>query len=130
MAGTRSARPPAACGPRLQRPVADAGRGYQVLVSAAGTSPGTLVGGVLVPLNADRAFGFALAGQLRTTVGEDFIGSLDGAGRAEAAFHLDPQWAWTFVGETFHFAALLSDQGRASTSSGRSASPSSHDRCP
>lgn len=97
---------------RLQRPVADAGRGYQVLVSAAGTSPGTLVGGVLVPLNADRAFGFALAGQLRTTVGQDFIGSLDGAGRAEAAFHLDPQWAWTFVGETFHFAALLSDQGQ------------------
>lgn len=97
---------------RLQRPVADAGRGYQLLVSAAGTTPGTTVGGVLVPLNADRAFGFALAGQLRTTVGEGFLGSLDATGRAEAAFHLDPQWAWTFIGETFHFAALLADQGQ------------------
>lgn len=96
---------------RVQRPTADAARPYQVLGSVAGTQPGTIVGGVLVPLNQDRLFGLTLQGGLSPTVFEGFDGSLDGAGRSLSRFNMDPAWAWVFVGQSFDFCVLLGDQG-------------------
>jgi hypothetical protein len=86
------------------------GRPFQVLGSLSGTSPGTQVGSVLVPLNQDRLFTLSLGG-LGPPVFEGMAGALDGAGRALAVFHLPPDLAWAFVGDTFHFGALWSDTG-------------------
>ena len=96
---------------RVQRPSADVARAYTVLGSVAGTQPGTVVGGILVPLNQDRLLGLTLAGGLSPRVFEGFDGSLDGAGRSLSRFNMDPSWAWVFVGQSFDFCVLLADQG-------------------
>jgi hypothetical protein len=97
---------------RVQRPVADAARTYQILGSIAGTQPGTMVGGVLVPLNQDRLFGVTLQGGLLPPVFEGFGGSLDGLGLGLGRFSMDPSWAWIFVGQSFDFCTMLADQGQ------------------
>ena len=93
---------------RLDLP-ADAGRPYQVLATTAGTSPGLVLGGVLVPLNGSRLLGLTLRGGLPWLPGGS--GSLDAQGGAEASFLLDPAVAVHLVGTRIHVAALLGDQG-------------------
>ncbi|MEO2146098.1 MAG: DUF1028 domain-containing protein [bacterium] len=97
---------------RVQRPLVDANRAYQILGSVAGTQPGTMVGGVLVPLNNDRLFGLTLAGGLLPPVFQGFEGNLDGAGRSLGRFAMDSSWAWVFVGQSFDFCVLLADMGQ------------------
>ncbi len=89
----------------LNRP-GDIGVGYRLLGSASGQVPGTVLGGVHVPLNADRFFGLTL-GSTRGPVFNAFAGTLDGAGRAEARFALSPDLAGVLSGLRFDFCALI-----------------------
>jgi uncharacterized Ntn-hydrolase superfamily protein len=85
---------------------AAAGRDYQVLGSAAGTSPGTPWMGQSIPLNSDRLFRWTL----NYPGGAAFPGSfgqLDANGRAEARLRLPPVGLNPFVGSVLDFAAIL-----------------------
>lgn len=84
---------------------AGAGANYRILGSAAGTSPGTDLFGVPLPLNRDRLLGFTwlLAGSASLPGTE---GALDSAGRAEGRFLMPPALLAPFVGERFDFAAV------------------------
>lgn len=89
----------------IDRGVADAGRPYRLLASAAGSKPGFMLGGVLVPLNRDRFLEWTWNG-----AGPEFAGSfgvLDSDGRAEARLDLPiPAWQ-SLVGERLGFCAVL-----------------------
>jgi hypothetical protein len=95
----------------LNRGAQDAGRPYRVLGSLAGTTPGTTLGGVTVPLNADRLFAITL-GATDLRVFDGFVGALDAGGHAAARLHLEPGHVASLVGATFHFAALFDDVGQ------------------
>lgn len=93
----------------VDRGAADAGASYRILGSLSGTQPGTLVGGVMVPLNRDRVFDFTLGwgGGVPFTGN---AGALDGGGRAEAVFAPRPGALTAFVGSTLSFSALIGGQ--------------------
>ena len=85
---------------------ADAGASYRVLASLSGTQPGTVVGGVSVPLNRDRLLDFTVG----WPGGAPFTGNagaLDPDGRAEALLALDPGALLPFVGATMSFSAVI-----------------------
>lgn len=103
---TVSAAAPAAVPFTLNLTPADAGRGYQILGTASGTSPGFQFGGVLIPLNRDRFFQLVYLKPGRPL----FDGSkdaLDVDGRATALLDLPAPVYAALVGERLHFCALL-----------------------
>ena len=87
--------------------VANAGRNYLLLGTLSGTEPGfTLPGGHSVPINWD-AFTNLVLSNLNISVFLDFMGTLDGNGRASAIFDtlgsVDP----VLAGSTMSFAYIL-----------------------
>lgn len=103
---TVSAAEPATVPFTLNLAPADAGRGYHILGTASGTSPGFKLGGLLIPLNRDRFFQLTYLKPGRPLF-DDSQGALDVDGRATALLDLPPT-VWTpLVGERFHFCALL-----------------------
>ena len=94
----------------LNRGSPEAGRPYHLLGSLSGTDPGVVLGGVHVPLNRD-----SFLEQTWLHPGPPgfpgFMGSLDGAGRAEARLVLDAATSAALVGERLHFCALLGPPG-------------------
>ncbi|MFT4647759.1 MAG: putative Ntn-hydrolase superfamily protein [Glaciecola sp.] len=90
----------------VYRPTADAGNLYRMLGSLSGTSPGTQIGGTLVPLNQDSLLNYTLA----WPGGSPFqgnLGILDAQGFASATFDLPPGRLNAFVGQTISFAAVI-----------------------
>jgi hypothetical protein len=86
---------------------ANAGRAYLLSASASGTAPGLPLPGspAVVPLNPDP-FTFLIIAQANTPVFRDFLGGLDGSGRATADVNLGPlpPSVWGFA---LHFAYVL-----------------------
>ena len=80
---------------------------YILLGSLSGTSPGTNVGSVFIPLNSDSMTWATLlrAGDPRVLPGT--IGVLDASGRAEAAFVLGPRQILALSGLRLDWAALV-----------------------
>ncbi|WP_419190239.1 DUF1028 domain-containing protein [Saltatorellus ferox] len=79
---------------------------YRILGSLSGTSPGQVLGGVMVPLNPDRFFDFTQV----WPGGAPFLGNsglLDGAGRAEALFAPRAGGFNALVGTQISFSALI-----------------------
>ncbi|MDG1983604.1 MAG: DUF1028 domain-containing protein [Planctomycetota bacterium] len=93
----------------LDRGSSDSGASYRVLASLSGTQPGTVVGGVHVPLNRDRLFDFTAGwpGGLPFTGN---AGVLDAGGRAEARLGLAGGVLVPFVGSTMAFSAVIGGQ--------------------
>jgi hypothetical protein len=87
---------------------AAAGEWYRVLGSFSGRLPGTMVGGVLVPLNSDRLFEITLNNPQPPRF-EDFIGVFDGAGRATAKLFLPPAVLGVLAGQRMDLVALYGD---------------------
>lgn len=86
---------------------AGAGRPYQVLGSASGTSPGTpWSGGLVLPLNWDRLLFFTL-GYPNSRFFHDSIGWLDSAGRAEPLLDFPTVAFAAFIGGHFDFCGVL-----------------------
>lgn len=83
-----------------------AGRNYAVLGSMSGTSPGTPIGSVVLPLNYD-AFMVLVVSLWNTPACMNFMGSLDAQGRSAATFDSLGPINPSFVGQTMHFAFLL-----------------------
>jgi len=88
----------------LNRGPADAGRGYLVLGSASGTSPGTPFGNVVIPLNRDRFFNWTWGAP---PAFQAAAGALDGDGRAEALLDGSPGGWAPLVGTELSFCALI-----------------------
>ncbi len=80
-----------------------AGRTYMLALSASGTSPGTMVNGVLVPLNRDAYTTYCMA-HLNTYIFTDFQGTLDGNGDAAATFNAPVITDPGLIGATLNFA--------------------------
>lgn len=87
-----------------------AGSAYNLIGSAAGTSPGITIGGQYIPLNRDRLFGFSyLLPSWPLFPGS--MGQLDGNGRAEAALSLGSASLAELAGRQLDFVALLAGPG-------------------
>lgn len=86
----------------------DKDRGYILLGSVSGTSPGTsLPGGkAVLPLNWD-AFTNLVITQINTPHFSDFSGNLDSSGKGAALFDTLGPLPPGFLGTVIHFAALL-----------------------
>lgn len=85
---------------------ADAGLPYRIFGSVSGTSPGTLVGPLIVPLNRDRLFDLTAS----WSGAPPFVGNaglLDVDARALAELDLPFGSLTSFVGTTMHFAAVV-----------------------
>jgi uncharacterized Ntn-hydrolase superfamily protein len=84
---------------------AEAGRGYMLLGSASGSTPGVSFGNVVIPLNRDRYFEWTWG-----VPGDDFFGSagsLDVDGRGQALL-MPGGLGWApLVGSELRFSALL-----------------------
>jgi hypothetical protein len=87
---------------RLNAGPANAGRSYMVLGSLSGTSPGTMIGSVTVPLNNDAYYQFTLNNP-NSTILQNSQGVLDATGRAACVFKPDG----TFVNMTANHAFIL-----------------------
>jgi hypothetical protein len=87
---------------RLNAGPNNAGRQYMVLGSLSGTTPGTTVNGIHVPLNVDAYFNFTQTNP-NSAILVSSMGTLDATGRAAAAFKPDA----TFVGTTANHAFIL-----------------------
>ncbi|MHC5211086.1 MAG: integrin alpha, partial [Planctomycetota bacterium] len=85
---------------------ANASRAYVMLGSASGCWPGFDKGPAHVPLNIDAFFHLAL-GLAGTPAFEDFVGTLDGDGRAVAALDTQGPFPPIVVGLQLHFAFVL-----------------------
>jgi hypothetical protein len=92
----------------LDAGVANAGRGYQLLGTASGASPGTpLPGGTSsIPLNYDPIFARILA-QSGSTMFSGFDGTLDVAGQATAILNAPAPLPSSLAGMHFDFAYTL-----------------------
>ena len=83
---------------------------YLVLCSASGTSPGTPLLGVTLPLNIDPLFLLSLAYPNAAPVFAGTFGIMNAAGAAAASFTLPPAVAPS--GYQMHFAFTLFDPTR------------------
>lgn len=98
---------------------AGAGLSYTVLASLAGTSPGTNLGGVLVPLNQDRLFDITSMGRAQPPVFDGFLGTFDGGGRGLAKFSISPAVGAVLIGTRVDLLAIYDDgQGGVAVSTG------------
>jgi len=85
---------------------AAAGARYVVAGSAAGTAPGTLFDGGLLPLNRDYLLGWSVTGANRAP----FLatkGTLDASGRAEATFLPTPRQLAPYAGGHLDWSAVV-----------------------
>lgn len=85
----------------------NAAASYRILGSLSGTSPGQVIGGTMIPLNADPFFNFLASwpGGGMPLFGN--TGSLDASGRAEALFAPRSGPLSTLIGTEIHFSALV-----------------------
>ena len=88
----------------LDEPAAANGM-HLLLASLSGTSPGTPVGNLIVPLNRDAAFDWTLASASGPNLPGSF-GSPDANGRAALAFVAPPGFLGALVGARVDWAAL------------------------
>ncbi|MCB9915596.1 MAG: DUF1028 domain-containing protein [Planctomycetes bacterium] len=88
---------------------AHAGQPYLMLLSGAGTQPGTPFGGLVLPLNADRLLTWSLT---RPNVASwpGSHGLLDAAGRANATLTTTPDQLVHYVGGRLDFCVLTAGQ--------------------
>lgn len=87
-----------------------AGKSYAVVGSLTGTSPGTQVGTLVVPINLD-AWTMATLVSANTPMFAGFRGQLNGAGSARASFVIPAGLPMSAIGLTVHHAALAYDGG-------------------
>ena len=90
----------------VNRGAADAGRGYLIVGSSSGTSPGIVFMGQRIPLNPDAILRFTAQNPSR----DRFPGSggqLDASGRAEAMLRLPARALLPYVGRRLDFVAVL-----------------------
>jgi hypothetical protein len=80
-----------------------AGRTYMLALSASGTSPGTWVNGINVPLNRDAYTNYCMA-HVNNAVFANFRGTLDADGDAIATFNAPVITNPGLVGRTLSFA--------------------------
>lgn len=92
----------------LDAGAANAFRSYVLLGSLSGTTPGTVLPGgeVTLPVNRDWFFS-TLLGAVNSGFLPGFMGSLNAAGRAEAAFHVPAGLLLPLAGEKLFFAYAL-----------------------
>jgi hypothetical protein len=83
-----------------------AGRTYAVLGSLSGTSPGTPVGSVVLPLKYD-AFFVMVQNNLNSSIFHNFYGQLDASGRALATLNVTIPVNPSLAGLTANFAFVL-----------------------
>lgn len=88
----------------LNRGSLDAGRGYLLLGSASGTSPGTPFDNIVIPLNQDRFFDWTWG---TPRVFHASSGLLDAQGRAEAVLGIPPGGWAPLVGTQLSFCGLI-----------------------
>ncbi len=79
------------------------GRWYMLALSASGTTPGTQVGNVTIPLNQDQYTDLVLQ-WFNKPVFANFVGTLNGAGDAMATFNPPVITDPTLIGAPLHFA--------------------------
>ena len=92
------------------------GKVYATAITLSGTTPGTVIEGVLVPINMDALTwaGLLAAG---SPLFPEFIGNLDARGRALPAFAPGPgQIPAALIGFKLWFAAVTFDGSRLSAS--------------
>ena len=82
-----------------------AGGFYVLLASGSGTSPGVPVGALVLPLNPDPIFCCSV-NEAGTSLLPGSVGTLDGQGRAEAAFVAAPGMLASMVGMRLDWATL------------------------
>jgi len=82
---------------------AQAGRTYLLAFSGSGTSPGTWVNGINVPLNRDQFTNYGIA-HVNNAVFTDFRGTLDGNGDATATFNAPVITIPGLIGKKLNFA--------------------------
>ncbi|MEM7305110.1 MAG: hypothetical protein AAF682_00500 [Planctomycetota bacterium] len=88
--------------------VGQAGNAYLLYGSASGTSPGTTVGGLPMPLNPDTYYDQVLAGEVPSLF--QTAGIIRPTGSAEAIFFLEPgTLPVALTGVTVHHAFLVFD---------------------
>lgn len=80
------------------------GQGYLILLGCTGTSPGTTIGGVNLPLNLDACTNVFYPGSLALP---GFFGTVNPAGNGIAVLDIPPGIQGTISG---HFAAILFDK--------------------
>jgi predicted acyl esterase len=85
-----------------------AGLPYLMLLGLSGTSPGTLVGGVTVPLNADPLTTLVIGSPLAAPFA-NFFGVLDGVGRAQADLALSTVGALGIAGTSLSATGVVLD---------------------
>ncbi|MDF1798962.1 MAG: hypothetical protein P1V81_07290 [Planctomycetota bacterium] len=85
-----------------------AGKRYLIVGSSSGSFPGTLQGGVRVPVNYD-SYSDLLLRSLHTPAYTGFEGYLDSLGRAKAKLRMPGTTSTTFVGTVYHHAAVILD---------------------
>ncbi len=90
----------------LDADVANAGNPYLLLGSVSGTSPGTPVGGMLIPLNVDAYTLYTLQSPNAPPLAGSFA-LLDAQGRATASFTVPPASTPNLVGLTFDHAYVV-----------------------
>jgi len=86
-----------------------AGHQYQVLGSATGTSPATVIEGVSIPLVADNVFNVLWSGPPYAPPLVYFLGTLDVNGGGTAYLATRPGEASRFVGRTLYWAVVSRD---------------------
>jgi|GEM_PF-381286 len=79
------------------------GRTYMLALSASGTSPGTQIGSVTVPLNRDAYTNYGIA-NVNTPTFDDFRGTLNAQGDATATFNAPVITDPNLIGKTLSFA--------------------------
>jgi hypothetical protein len=87
----------------------NAGRGYRILGSMSGSSPGASLGGLHVPLNQDDYFRDTLRGSGEIPI-TGATGVLDELGRAEVRIDVSAALARELVGATLHHTFVLEGQ--------------------
>ena len=79
---------------------------YLVLGSASGTTPGTTVSGLLLPLNVDNYTLFTLK-KPNSGILSNTFNFLDANGQASASFNVPPISEPSLIGATFHHAYVV-----------------------
>ena len=90
----------------LDFPVEEAGKGYLLLASASGMGP-SWFGTLAVPLTWDNILGLSIAPGLPASFFTGASGVLDAAGDGSSVFTAAPGSTASFIGTTFHFAAVV-----------------------
>ncbi len=101
----------------LDGTAANAGKPYVMLGSASGTTPGLIVDGIALPLNADN-YSILLLNQLNSGPFKRTAGLLDAEGRADALIDIAPGTnGGGLIGATVNHAFVVFDAGVVSFAS-------------